>query len=175
MFIERKYHMDEFGKSCCFTGHRAAKLPWKYDEADPRCTAFKEKLSAVVSAVYESGITHFISGMALGCDMYCAEAVIALRREHPEITLEAAVPYDGQEEKWSETSRRRYRRILTACDKVTLIQDEYSPGCMMRRNKYMVDSSSVLIACYEGLSGGTWNTIKYAAEQDKEVIHLPIE
>jgi len=167
--------MSENEKSCSFTGHRAAKLPWKYDEADPGCIAFKEKLAAVISAVYESGITHFISGMALGCDMYCAEAVIELRREHPDITLEAAVPYDGQDEKWGASLQKRYRSILTACDKVTLIQDKYTPGCMMRRNRYMVDNSSVLIACYEGLSGGTWNTIRYAAEQDKEVIHLPIE
>ena len=167
--------MNEFGKSCSFTGHRAAKLPWKYDESDPRCEAFKEKLAAVIGAVYESGITHFITGMALGCDMYCAEAVIALRREHPEISLEAAVPYDGQEAKWSTDQKRRYRNILTACDKVTLLQGNYSSGCMMRRNRYMVDSSSVLIACYEGLSGGTWNTIRYAMELDREIIHLPLD
>ena len=167
--------MDEFGKSCCFTGHRASKLPWGYDESDARCVRFKEKLAAVIGAVYESGITHFICGMALGCDMYCAEAVLALRREHPDITLEAAVPYDGQEARWGDNNRRRYRDIITACDKVTLLSDAYSPSCMMRRNRYMVDHSSVLIACYEGLTGGTWNTIRYAMQLDKEVIHLPIE
>ena len=165
----------EFGKSCSFTGHRPAKLPWKYDELDIRCIAFKEKLNAVVEAVYESGINHFITGMAMGCDLYCAEAVIALRRLHPEITLEAAVPYDGQEAKWSEAMRTRYKHILTECNAVTLIQDSYTPDCMMRRNRYMVDNSSVLIACYDGQYGGTWNTIKYAMEKDIEVIQLPLE
>lgn len=167
--------MGEFGKSCCFTGHRAAKLPWKYNENDPRCLDFKEKLFAVISAVYESGITHFICGMALGCDMYCAEAVIELKKQHGDITLEAAVPFDGQDESWNEFNRRRYRKILRNCDKTTLIQDSYSPGCMMRRNRYMVDNSTVLIACYSGQAGGTWNTIKYAMENDKEVIQLPID
>lgn len=167
--------MADFGKSCCFTGHRPQKLPWKYNENDIRCIEFKEKLSAVITAVHESGITHFICGMALGCDMYCAEAVIELKKQHSDITLEAAVPYDGQESKWSESNRQRYRSILMHCDKTTLIQDSYTPGCMMRRNRYMVDSSNVLIACYDGKSGGTWNTIEYAMKLDKEVIQLPIE
>ena len=167
--------MSDFGKSCCFTGHRPQKLPWGYDELDPRCIEFKNKLSAVIYAVYESGIKHFICGMALGCDMYCAEAVIELKKRFADITLEAAVPYDGQEVKWAESSRKRYRSILMKCDKTTLIQDAYSPGCMMRRNKYMVDNSNVLSACYNGSSGGTWNTVKYAMARDTEIIQVPTE
>lgn len=167
--------MSDFGKSCCFTGHRPQKLPWGYDELDPRCIEFKNKLSAVIYAVYESGTKHFICGMALGCDMYCAEAVIELKKRFADITLEAAVPYDGQEVKWAESSRKRYRSLLMKCDKTTLIQDAYSPGCMMRRNKYMVDNSNVLIACYNGSSGGTWNTVKYAIEKDTEIIQVPTE
>lgn len=38
----------EFGKSCCFSGHRPAKLPWKYDERDPRCIEFKDRLFSVI-------------------------------------------------------------------------------------------------------------------------------
>ena len=167
--------VEEFGKSCCFTGHRPQKLPWQYNERDSRCIEFKEKLFAVICAVYDSGISHFICGMALGCDMYCAEAVIALKTRHSDITLEAAVPYSGQAENWSEANRRRYNAILSNCDKVTVISEEYSPACMMRRNRYMVNSSNVLIACYNGSSGGTWNTIKYAMERDIEVIQLPTE
>ena len=45
----------ENGKSCCFSGHRPSKLPWKYDEADIRCVEFKEKLFAVIGAVYDRG------------------------------------------------------------------------------------------------------------------------
>ena len=167
--------MSEYGKSCCFTGHRPQKLPWGYNELDPRCIAFKAKLAAVIRAVYESGIKHFICGMALGCDMYCAEAVIELRKSFDDITLEAAVPYDGQEAKWSEQNRRRYRSVLMQCDTTTLIQDAYTPGCMMRRNRYMVDNSNVLIACYNGSSGGTCNTVRYAMERDTEIIQVEIE
>ena len=165
----------DFGKSCCFSGHRPAKLPWKYDERDPRCIAIKDRLFSVIGAVYDSGISHFICGMALGCDIYCAEAVIKLKEMHGDITLEAAIPYSGQADNWGEYNRRRYERILSLCDKTTVIQESYSPSCMMRRNRYMVDRSSVLVACYDGKPGGTWNTIRYAMDKDVEVIQLPTE
>ena len=167
--------MMEFGKSCCFSGHRPAKLPWKYDERDPRCIEFKDRLFSVIGAVYDSGISHFICGMALGCDIYCAEAVIKLKEMHGDITLEAAIPYSGQADNWGEYNRRRYERILSLCDKTTVIQESYSPSCMMRRNRYMVDRSNVLVACYDGKTGGTWNTIRYAMDKDVEVIQLPTE
>ena len=66
--------------SCCFTGHRLEKLPWRGNENDPRCIALKERIAAAVEAVYRSGIRHFICGMATGCDMYFCEAAIAPRR-----------------------------------------------------------------------------------------------
>ena len=113
----------EHGKSCCFSGHRPSKLPWGYDESDPRCVEFKEKLSAVIGAVYDSGIKHFICGMALGCDMYCAEAVISLKKMHSEVTLQAAVPYRGQADNWNEYNRLRYDRIIDNCDEVTVLAE----------------------------------------------------
>lgn len=111
----------EFGKSCCFTGHRASKLPWGFDECDIRCIEFKEKLDAVIGAVYESSVTHFICGMANGCDMYCAEAVLELKESNPAITLEGAVPYDGQEAKWSTDLKRRYHDIIINRESVNII------------------------------------------------------
>lgn len=111
----------EFGKSCCFTGHRASKLPCGFSECDIRCIEFKEKLDAVIGAVYESGVTHFICGMANGCDMYCAEAVLELKESNPAITLEGAVPYDGQEAKWSTDLKRRYHDIIINHESVNII------------------------------------------------------
>ena len=35
-------------RTCCFTGHRPEKLPWGWDEGDPRCRRLKEKLRDAV-------------------------------------------------------------------------------------------------------------------------------
>ena len=70
-------------RTCCFTGHRPEKLPWGWDEEDPRCRRLKEKLRDAVETAYEEGMRHFICGMARGCDFYFAEAVLDLRRPPP--------------------------------------------------------------------------------------------
>ena len=158
--------------TCCFTGHRPTKLPWRYDEEEPRCLTLKAKLRDAVATAYQSGYRHFICGMALGCDLYFAEAVLALRRHHADITLEAAIPCPGQDHAWAPDQRERYRRILEACDYETMVQDHYGPGCMQRRNRYMVDHSSLVIAVYDGSSGGTRQTLEYAIRQRVDFVDI---
>ena len=161
--------------SCCFTGHRPAKLPWRADENDPRCLRLKERLRDVVERVARDGYSHFICGMAEGCDLYCAETVLALKRIYPSVTLEAAIPCSTQADGWSAAQRERYRHILEQCDYETLVQEKYTRDCMQRRNRYMVDHASLLIALHDGLPGGTRNTIEYALRRGVDIIDIPIE
>lgn len=166
--------MEEWTQSCCFTGHRPEKLPWGYDEQDPRCLKLKEELACHVEGVYLALCRHFICGMARGCDLYFAEAVLQLREKYPDVTLEAAIPCDTQANGWSMAEQRRYEHLMAECDEVTFVAHAYSPGCMQRRNEYMVDSSSVLIAVYNGTAGGTMNTILYARRKGLKVITIEI-
>lgn len=167
--------MDSINQACTFTGHRAEKLPWKNDENDPRCLQLKEQIEQAVESVYHSGATHFICGMATGCDLYFCEAVIQLRAAHSEVTLEAAIPWQEQAASWPEVLRQRYTRLVADCDYYTLVQKSFTPDCLMRRNRYMVDHASVLIAAYAGKPGGTRNTLLYALRRGLKIIELPIE
>lgn len=160
--------------SCTFTGHRPSKLPWHSNENDIRCIELKRKIYDAVQAVYSGGIRHYICGMATGCDTYFCEAVMELRREHEEVTIEAAIPCQEQSDKWDRADRERYSRLCTECDYVTVVKAHYTPECYKLRNKYMVDNASVLIAAYDGLPGGTASTIFYAIRQGLEIIELPL-
>ena len=160
--------------SCCFTGHRPAKLPWGENENDIRCIALKARLRAAAESAILEGMEHFLCGMAEGCDLYFCEIVLELRERYPRITLEAALPCPTQSDGWSEASRERYRALLKQCDYETMVQDKYTPGCMQRRNRYMVDHSSLLIAAHDGLPGGTRNTILYALKRGISVVDIPI-
>ena len=162
-------------QTCCFTGHRPAGLPWGSRESDPRCLALRQELADRLEGIYEAGYRHFLCGMALGCDMFFAEAVLALRQLHPDVCLEAAIPCGDQPDKWPVEQRRRYNRLLDQCDKVTVLQIAYSPGCMMRRNRYMVDRSSLLLACFNGRPSGTMNTIVYAQRENVQVVLIDVE
>ena len=161
--------------SVCFSGYRPEKLPWGEDESDPRCAALKKRLYDAAESACAQGYRHFICGMAEGCDLYCAEAVLALRERHSEVTLEAAIPCPTQADGWSAAQRERYRRILEQCDYETMVQERYTRECMQRRNRYMVDHSDLLIAVHDGLPGGTRYTIEYALRRGVNIIDVPIE
>ena len=159
-------------RTCCFTGHRPDKLPWGEREEDPRCLRLKERLVQAVEDAYISGCRHFICGMARGCDLYFAEAVLSLREARGDVSLEAAVPCPSQANSWPRADQVRRRRILAACDLETLVQDHYSPGCMSRRNRYMVDHSAMVIAVYDGAPGGTRQTLEYAIRQSVPFVDI---
>ncbi|MBR4953927.1 MAG: DUF1273 family protein [Oscillospiraceae bacterium] len=165
----------EKSTTCAFTGHRENKLAWGANELDPRCIELKEAIHDAVYAVYRSGVTHFICGMATGCDLYFCEIVMQLREEHPEVTLEAAIPWEGQTERWTAEQKKRYNRLVSECDYQTVLQRDYTEGCALRRNRYMVDSSRVLIAAYNGRQGGTMSTILYAMRNGVEIIEIPVD
>lgn len=158
-------------KTCAFTGHRPQNLPFGFNEEDERCIDLKKTLrEQIINLIENEGVTHFISGMAIGVDMYAAEIVLGLKASYPGITLESAIPCESQAAKWSEALRDRYFDIASKCDKETLIQTHYSPDCMDKRNRYMVDHADVLIAVWDGSPSGTGKTVNYALRQGKPVV-----
>jgi len=162
-------------KTCCFTGHRPEKLPWGFREEDPRCLDLKKRLRQAIERAYQDGFRHFIAGMARGCDQYCVEIVLQLREEHPDVTLEAAIPCEEQANRWKASDRERYSDLIAKCDLETVVQRHYDKNCMQRRNRYMVDRSSRLIAAYDGMMGGTMYTIHYAMQRGLDVEMIEIE
>ena len=132
--------------TCCFTGHRPEKLPWREDEGDPRCLELKARLAGAVEAAYEKGMRHFLCGMARGADFYCCEAALALRERRPGVTVEAVIPCEEQAARWRERDRERWFSLVERCDNETMLQHHYDRGCMLRRNRYLVDHSAMLMA-----------------------------
>lgn len=161
-------------ESCCFTGHRPAKLPWHYDETDSRCQQLKKRIDDAVFSAYAEGYRHFLCGMAMGCDLYFCESVLALRQRYPDITLEAAIPCPTQADGWPEAQRERYHRLVRQCDLETVVSAAYSSACMQRRDRYMVDHSSLLIAAFDGSPGGTQYTMQYAMQRRLDIVDLAI-
>lgn len=160
--------------TCCFTGHRPEKLPWREDESDRRCLDLKARLAAALEDAYGKGMRHFMCGMALGADLYFCEAALALRERRPGVTVEAVIPCEEQAARWKDRDRERYFSLVARCDDETMVQRHYDKGCMLRRNRYMVDRSSMIIAVYDGMLGGTMYTLAYAMRKGLEVVTLDV-
>lgn len=164
-------------QTCCCTGHRPNGFPYRYGIDKSKHKTFLKQLKKKIILVYqEYGATDYISGMAIGVDLDFAEIVLCLRdEEHYPFTLECAIPCQNQTLKWSTADIKRYNSLLARADSVNLISEHYTPECMLKRNRYMVDKSDIVIAAFNGIEqGGTWYTIKYAKSKNKiiELIDL---
>lgn len=149
---------------CCFTGHRPEKLHKPEEQ-------IKKDLEAAILQAVDDGFVTFISGMARGVDIWAAEIVLRLRESNPAIHLVAASPYRGFESRWSADWQSRYNTILQQADLIRFVYPGYSPDCFQRRNEWMVDRSSRVIAVYNGEPGGTRNTIEYAQRHHIQIYY----
>lgn len=157
-------------QTCCFTGHRPKKLPFKSNETDERCIRLKEILrNEIKKLIAEKGVNKFISGMAIGTDIICTEIVLDMKKEY-DIVLECAIPCRNQNEKWNKKQKERYSNLIHQADIVTCLQEDYTRGCMQKRNKYMVDNSQYVIAVWDGSKSGTFNTLKYARKLKRNIM-----
>lgn len=155
---------------CAFTGHRPHKLPWQTDETDPRCLAVKEMIARRLREAYDLGCREFLCGMAQGCDLYFAEAVLALREQKPEITLTAMIPWPGQAKSWPAADRERYEQLCGLCDRQICLAETYSRDCMQLRNRAMVERAQVLISVYDGTASGTGSTVRCARKLGLQIL-----
>ena len=155
-----------------FTGYRPQKLPFR-GESDPACVDLKRRIYAEIERLYSFGAGEFYTGMALGVDMWCAEAVLKLKSVHPEVRLIALLPCRGQEDRWSPADQRHYSEILKLCDRVDCLAPYYTSECMHARNRALIDSCDLMIAVYDGKPGGTKYTVELAGKLGKKVIVIP--
>ncbi len=155
---------------CVGTGHRPNKLA-------PSNICYSDKILYQLIQLAENHLIQInpnvvVSGMALGWDFALAIAAIQLK-----IPLIAAVPFKGQESKWTIKDQKRYHKILAIAAKIQVVSPgEYSAKKMLKRDKWMVDlleqRSGVLLALWNGeRNGGTWHTVNYARRRGTQIIN----
>lgn len=151
--------------SAAFTGHRF------YDFSQR--VFIQERLTSAISEAYDHGIRNFISGFALGIDLMAAQLVQLLKCNLPGISLTAAIPFEGQAERYNIYDKRVYRRLLELADKVIVLSDCYYSRCFLDRDEFMVENASYLIAYYDGREkGGTYYTVKKARARGIPIINV---
>lgn len=154
-------------QTCCFTGHR--DIPQDQEQE------IRRRLEGVLRCLIEKGIRYFGSGGARGFDLMAADVVLQLKKEFPHIRLIMVLPCRDQTRGWKGEDIRHYERILTQADKVVYLQEKYSPGCMQKRNRHLVDHSSVCVAYCTRNTGGTAYTVRYAFEKDVKIIRVNVD
>ncbi|MBQ8196982.1 MAG: DUF1273 family protein [Clostridia bacterium] len=145
-------------KTCAFTGHRTLG-------ADIN----ERKIKTEIKKLIKDGFDTFLCGMAIGFDITAGKIIAKLKKKN-NLKLIACIPCENQSSRYDKKQKEDYDYILSVADDVVLISKEYTPSCMQKRNIYMVDRCSVVLAYLRQERGGTVNTVKYAKKVGKEVI-----
>ena len=154
---------------CCFSGHRPEKLKESPEEVK---TWLRQQITSAIAA----GYTTFISGCAMGVDIWAGQIVLDIMADQiiekgsTNLHLIAATPWPGFASRWSAEWQEQYNDLLKRADLVIPISNHYHDGVFQQRNEWMVDHSSRMIAFFNGAPGSTKNTIEYAEKQGIEVI-----
>lgn len=157
---------NDKSRTIAFTGHRMNRLKGGQDELPGLITA-------AIIHFYLQGYRIFLSGMAEGLDLLAAEEVLKMKAHYPDIRLHCIIPFAGQSDRMSLEDRLRYNTILSAADNKVCLGERYYDGCFLRRNDYLIDHSTQLIAYYDNVpEGGTYYTVKNARRRGIEVFNL---
>lgn len=143
---------------CCFTGHRPVKLLRSEVQ-------IKAALAQAIAKALADGKRTFLTGMARGVDIWAAEIVLKVRDDDPSVHLICVLPHPNFEKRWSKHWQQRYDAILQSADLVKIISSTFSISSYQKRNAWMVDHASLVIAVYSGVNGSTRKTITYARQQ----------
>ena len=155
--------MELKNKTVCFTGHR--KIPPK------RMTSLARRLRTVIVELIDKGYLYFGAGGALGFDTLAAQTVLDLKTDYPQIKLILVLPCLSQADAWSSEDKDTYEHIKANADKVVYTSREYTKGCMHKRNRHLVDNSSVCVSYLTEQTGGTAYTVNYAKEKGLRVFN----
>lgn len=156
--------MDAKKQTCCFSGHR--EIP----KEELPCVA--KRLKKTICHFIEIGYRTFCTGGALGFDTIAANVVLGLKGKYPNIKLALILPCLNQTRGWSRVDIQEYERIKASADSVIYVSETYYTGCMQKRNRALVDSSSVCICYLKKSSGGTAYTINYAERNSIQIVNI---
>ena len=151
-------------QTACFTGHR--EIPFFQKRR------LKAKVKSAITDAIRNGYRYFGAGGALGFDMLAAQTVLELKADYPDIKLILVLPCLNQTRGWAQEDVKEYERIKAAADKVTYISKEDYNGCMHKRNRHLVDNSSLCICYLTKQSGGTAYTVSYAESHDLKIVNV---
>lgn len=147
----------------CGTGHRPDKLGGYTSTVAHECM-----LLALNWLIEHPEVKKVISGGALGWDQALAKAA----RAHG-VPYVMALPFPGFEDRWPVESKNVLYGLMHDAVEVVFVCDAgYAGWKMQKRNEWMVDNSDLVLALWNGTTGGTSNCVKYAEKKQKPIVNL---
>lgn len=151
-------------KTACFVGHGAIFLEME--------SHLMSRIDVVVRNLIGKGYTEFVSGGSLGFSMLASRVIVGLKKEYPQIRLHLVLPCRTQTKGWNWFDVETFQSILSNADSVKYISNRYRKGCMQKRNRRVVDMSSVCVCYLTHSISETAYTVSYASSKGLKIINV---
>ncbi len=152
-------------KTISFSGHRNLLLTdYLYDT-----------LYSLIESYINSGYNTFLLGMAKGFDLVCGLCLLKLQENYIHIKIIPVIPCDNQTEDFSCTEIISYKKIMTSAYDIVQTGKRRTAYSMRKRNRYLIDNSSLLICYLNYNKSGTYYTCNYAYQKGLEVINIAVK
>lgn len=142
----------------CGTGHRP-------EDCEPEDIV----RGKIRDALKSKSIDVVVSGMAAGYDLWLGDVALGLG-----IEVWAARPWAGHKPRLKDGAL--YAKVVEEASKVVNVSDEENylgPWVYHKRNEWMVDNSTHVLAYWSGKkAGGTYACIKYANKVQRPVRNI---
>ena len=165
-FAEEAFPFDP-SQCVAFTGHRHL--------SQEDLSKIQTHLPPLLEKCYAQGKRAFLSGGALGFDTVAAGAVLQLRKAHPDVSLILTIPCRSQASRWSAGDQAVYAQMLEMADQTIYVSEDYFPGCMQKRNQFLIQHADTCICYLRQCRGGTWYTVSYAYDLHRTILNLALE
>ncbi len=151
-------------RTCCIIGNRLM----------PRGQAgmIAARIEEEIVKMHAQGVTRFMTGGGLGFETLAAQVVLQAREKHPGIRLVLALPSRDQAAKWPASSVAIYEGIKGQANEIVYTAETSGRGHLLKRNRYMVDQSEIVLAYLAKTTGRTVQTVKYAEKVGKEIVRI---
>lgn len=163
------------------TGHRPNKLGGYNINTQPYRKLQADLEQFIEHHLQANDIIVGHSGLALGADTIWSKAILNMRKKYPDrVQFHAEIPFMQQHNKWFKKSDIDFwhEQVNTAdhqslyMDSDTELTTKHVVKALDDRNIGMIDHADILIAVWDGTSGGTGNAVRYAKSVNKHIEYV---
>ncbi len=180
-------------KTICISGHREKSIiPYQNNYAyyDITIKTVRCLLERYLDLAYLNGYDTFISGLAVGADLWGAEHIVNRRRQGMDMTFIGVMPYLHHADSFPKRYVDLLYKVEKEADKLILMSpnpdityrscpsNENESRTLYRdRNYFMVDHSSAIIAFFNDGSyySGTAQTVNYALKSNLNICRFGLD
>ncbi|ANE45296.1 hypothetical protein SY83_01945 [Paenibacillus swuensis] len=141
-------------KNLLITGYRAQELSI-YDQKHPGIPYIQKAITAKLLPLVEEGLEWVITPGQYGVDLWACEAVIALKKDYPDLKLSILTAFMNPEEKWKDPKKEYYHNILKGVDYYGSVSKQGYSGVWQftARDELLFRKSDGIILVYDEEAG----------------------